>query len=73
MLAREASKIRVVHNKRGEVGNTAHDALDDRPGQCAAVYGVRLPDDRADAIGSDDRPYEECDTRCWHAVRLNGE
>ena len=72
-LAGESSKVGIVDNEGGKVGNGGHDALDHLPGQVGAVDGVGLLGDGADAAGADDGPDEEGDAGDGHNVGLDGE
>lgn len=67
------SVLTVVDDERGKVGNRRHDALDDAPGESAAMDGVRLVHDRSDPVRLDDGPDEEGDSGDRHDVCLYGE
>lgn len=72
-LPGEAGEVRVVDDQGGEVGDGAHDALDELPGQGGPAQGGGLADDGADAARPHDGPDEEGDGRDGDEVGLDGE
>ena len=70
---REASKVGIIHNQCGEIGDGGHDGVHHSPSEFGSVDGARLNDDGANAMGSHNSPNAERNASNGSRVGLDGE